>query len=125
MWINSDTLPKRNQFSDRMGSTGYTLTGQTIVIDVVAYTDSLTNPSSPIDLINEVLALHYAIDPTAGLQAYLLDILLSGQVSYSYWTNAWMDFKNNPGNITYYNIVKTRLQSFYKYIMDLSEYQLS
>lgn len=125
MWINSDTLPKRNQFSDRMSSTGYTNSGRTIVIDVVSITESLTNPSDPIALIDEVLSLHYAIDPTPGLQAYLLSILLSGQVSNSYWTTAWNDYTGDPSNTTYYNIVKSRLQSFYKYIMDLSEYQLS
>lgn len=125
MWINSDTLPKRNQFSDRMSNNGYTSSGQTIVIDVVAITGTLTNPSDPVALIDEVLALHYAIDPTPGLQAYLLSILLSGQVSNSYWTSAWVDYVNDPLNTTYFNIVKTRLQSFYKYIMDLSEYQLS
>ncbi len=125
MWINSDTLPKRNQFSDRMCTTGYTYFGQTILLDVVIYTEGMQNPGDPLLLIDEVLTLHYAIDATPGLKAYLLSILLSGQISNSYWTDAWDDYDNNPGNSTYYNIVKTRLQSFYKYIMDLSEYQLS
>jgi uncharacterized protein (DUF1800 family) len=125
MWINSDTLPKRNQFSDRMSSNGFTSSGQTILIDVIAYTQSLTNPSDPIALIDEVLSYHYAIDGTSGLKAYLLDILLSGQSTNSYWTNAWLDYTNDPTNTTYLMIVKTRLQAFYKYIMDLSEYQLS
>lgn len=125
MWINSDTLPKRNQFSDRMTNNGYTNLGQTIVIDAVKFTESLSNPSDPIALIDEVLAISYAIDPTPGLQAYLLSILLSGQASNSYWTVAWDAYVSDPLNTTNYNIVKTRLQSFYKYIMDLSEYQLS
>lgn len=125
MWINSDTLPKRNQFSDRMTNNGYTNFGQTIVIDAVQFTESLTNPSDPIALIDEVLAISYAIDPTPGLQAYLLSILLSGQASNSYWTIAWDAYASDPLNTANYNIVKTRLQSFYKYIMDLSEYQLS
>ena len=125
MWINSDTLPKRNQFSDRMTNNGYTSSGQTIIIDVVALTETFTNPGDPVALIDEVLAIHYATEPTSGLQSYLLSILLSGQVSNSYWTTAWEDYKGDPTNLTFYNIVKTRLQSFYKYIMDLSEYQLS
>ena len=125
MWINSDTLPKRNQFSDRMSNNGYTNLGQTVVIDTVKFTESLTNPSDPIALIDEVLSISYAIDPTPGLQAYLLSILLSGQTSNSYWTVAWDAYVSDPLNTTNYNIVKTRLQSFYKYIMDLSEYQLS
>ena len=125
LWINSDTLPKRNIFTDRMANTGYTVSGQKIWIDVVAYTETLTNPSDPITLIEEVLALHYSIDTGTNLRNYLLSILLSGQVSNSYWTTAWDDYIGSPGNTTYYNIVKTRLQTFYKYILDLSEYQLS
>ncbi len=125
MWINSDSLPKRNQFSDRMSSNGYTYFGQTIAIDVIAITSGMTNPSDPIALIDEVLSLHYAIDATSGLKAYLLSILLSGQTQNYYWTTAWTDYTGSPTNTSYLNIVKTRLQSFYKYIMDLSEYQLS
>lgn len=125
LWINSDTLPKRNVFSDRMAVNGYTSFGKTILIDVVEYTKGLTNPSDPIALIDEVLSQFYAIDSTPGLEAYLLSILLSGQSTNSYWSNAWDDYYNDQTNTVYLNIVKTRLQSFYKYIMDLSEYQLS
>ncbi|HRH66277.1 MAG TPA: DUF1800 domain-containing protein [Bacteroidia bacterium] len=125
IWINSDTLPKRNQFTDRMISYGYTSYGGTIVLDVVAYTETLTNPLDPVTLIEEVLALHYCIDVSQNLRNYLLSILLSGQSSNSYWTNAWDDYTGDPTNTTYYNIVKTRLKQFYGYIMDLSEYQLS
>ncbi|MBP6334556.1 MAG: DUF1800 domain-containing protein [Bacteroidia bacterium] len=125
LWINSDTLPKRNIFTDRMATNGYTVSGQTIKIDTVAYTETLTNPSDPDLLIEEVLALHYSIDTDASLHAYLLSILLSGQTSPSYWTTAWDDYIGDPTNTSYYNIVRSRLQTFYKYILDLSEYQLS
>lgn len=124
IWINSDTLPKRNQFSDRMISNGYTVYGGSILLDVVAYTESLTNASDPLTLIEEVLALNYCLDVSQNLRNYLLSILLSGQSSNSYWTNAWDDYIGDPTNTSYYMIVKTRLQQFYTYIMDLSEYQL-
>ena len=125
MWINSDSLPKRNYFTDRMLTTGWTNYGATMVADVVAFTGTLTTPSDPVALIDEVLSLFYCIDVSANVTNYLMNILLSGQVSYSYWTNAWNDYINDPTNVGYYMIVETRLQAFYKYIMDLSEYQLS
>lgn len=125
MWINSDSLPKRNYFTDRMATNGYTAYGATLLFDTVAYTETLTNPSDPVLLIDEVLSLHYSIDVSVNVRNYLMDILLSGQASYSYWTNSWNDYIGDPTNTTYYTIVKSRLQSFYKYIMDLSEYQLS
>jgi uncharacterized protein (DUF1800 family) len=125
LWISSDTLPKRNQLTDRMMSNGYSNYGQTIEIDSVAFTETLTNPLDPVDLINEVLSMFFAIDSTPGIEAYLLTVLLSGQSTNSYWSSAWNDYITDPTNTMYYNIVKTRLDSFYKYIMDLSEYQLS
>ncbi|MBL0063684.1 MAG: DUF1800 domain-containing protein [Bacteroidetes bacterium] len=125
MWINSDSLPKRNQFSDRMASNGYTSYGGSISMDVVGYTETLTNPSDPLTLIEEVLALHYCIDVSQNVRNYLLSILLSGQATNAYWTNAWDDYIGDPTNTGYYNIVKSRLQQFYTYLMDLSEYQLS
>jgi len=125
MWINSDTLPKRNIFTDRMTANGYTNSGTTILIDTVAYTQSLSNPSDPLALIDEVLSLHYSIDTSVNLKNYLLSILLSGQSTNSYWTDAWNDYISDPSNTGYYNIVRSRLQTFYRYILALSEYQLS
>lgn len=125
IWINSDSLPRRNQFSDRMSSNGYTANGATLIFDPVAYTESLTLPGDPVLLIDEVLSLLYSIDVSQNVKDYLLTILLSGQTSTSYWTNAWDDYVGDPTNAGYLMIVQTRLQSFYRYIMDLSEYQLA
>ena len=125
MWINSDSLPKRNQFTDRMASNGYTSNGATLIFDPVTFTASLTNPADPVLLIDEVLSLLYSIDVSQTLKDYLLTILLSGQTANYYWTNAWDDYMGDPTNTGYLMIVQTRLQSFYRYIMDLSEYQLA
>ncbi len=125
IWINSDSLPKRNQFTDRMCGTGYTSNGATLKIDMLAFTSSLTNPSDPLMLIDEVVSIFYSIDVSANLKSYLLSILLSGQVSNSYWTTAWDDYTGDPTNVSFISIVSSRLQTFYRYIMDLSEYQLS
>ncbi|REJ82427.1 MAG: DUF1800 domain-containing protein [Bacteroidetes bacterium] len=125
LWINSDTLPKRNQFTDRILTSGYTNLGTTIKVDVLSYTASLTNPGDPLQLIEEVLALHYSIDVSVNVRNHLLSILLSGQALNSYWTTAWDDYTGDPTNTSYATIVRTRLETFYKYILSLSEYQLS
>lgn len=125
LWINSDSLPKRNQFTDAMVLTGINASGSGIIADVIAYTASLTSPDDPDLLIQEVIDLHYSEDVSTTVKDYLKSILLSGQTSNSYWTNAWDDYVNDPTNTMYINIVKTRLRSMYQYIMNLSEYQLS
>lgn len=124
LWINSDTLPKRNQFSDMMVGNGYTRNGKKIVIDPIAYVSKFSKPEDPNILIAEVLGHLYTIQSSINLKNQLKSILLSNQAQDYYWTNAWLDYKTDPTNITKKNIVTTRLLSMLKYIMNLSEFQL-
>lgn len=125
LWINADTLPRRNQFSDVMIGNGYTRNGKKINIDILAFVSSLSDPSNPNTLINDSLEILYTIDITQQVRDFLKSILLSGQTSDSYWTDAWVTYKANTSNTTNRNIVLNRLQSMYKYLMNLPEYQLS
>ncbi|WP_379087613.1 hypothetical protein [Pedobacter sp. UC225_65] len=52
-------------------------------------------------------------------------ILLSNQVTNNYWTEAWTNYKLSPNDNAKTTIVLTRLKAFYKYVMNLEEYQLS
>ena len=125
LWINTDTLPKRNQFTDIMIGNGYSRNGKTIVIDAIAYTMKLSNPADPNILISDLLTQLYAIDVSAAVVAFLKSILLSGQIADHYWTDAWNSYKAAPSDASLKKIVLTRLTALYKYIMDLPEYQLS
>ncbi len=125
IWINSDTLPKRNQFSDRYIGTGYTRSGRTIVIDPIAFASQFTKPEDPNLLIAQSLELLYSIPVSQQLKDFLKTILLSGQTTDGYWTAAWLDHKSNPANSAAKLIVLSRLQSMYKYLMNLAEYQLA
>ncbi len=126
LWINSDTLPKRNRFTDTLISTGYTRSGKTLIIDAVGFTKSLTNPGDPNALLDEALSILYRVPLTAQTkQTIKQQILLSNQVSDFYWTDAWASYINNPGNMSNYTIVNSRLKSLYQYLMNGAEYQLS
>jgi uncharacterized protein (DUF1800 family) len=124
LWINSDTLPKRNQFSDLMIGSGYTRNGKKIVIDPIAYASNFSKPEDPNILISEVLNHLYTIQTSANLKKQLKSILLSNQTEDYHWANAWLDYKTNPADNVKKNIVTTRLLSMLKYIMNLSEFQL-
>jgi uncharacterized protein (DUF1800 family) len=124
IWINSDTLPKRNRFTDTMISSGYTRNGKKIVFDAVAFTKTLQNPANPNILIDEVLKVIYRVPLSAATkQSIKQQILLSGQTSDHYWSDAWNLYIASPttGN---FNIVNTRLKALYQYLMNLAEYQL-
>ncbi|MCK7557678.1 DUF1800 domain-containing protein [Chitinophaga sedimenti] len=124
LWINTDTYPKRNMYSDQMITSGITRGGH-IEIDPLAYAESLSAPEDPIQLRDESLSLLHRMDVKADVKEALRKILLSDEDMDYYWTNAWNAYMVDKTNAMNRDIVLRRLQSFYKYIMDLSEYQLS
>ena len=126
LWINSDTLPKRNQFTDIMVYSGYTRGGKTIKIDPVAFAKALPNAGDPNALITDSLAILYRVPVTDTSRATIkTTILLSGQASDYYWTNAWNAYLANPADSMAYNTVYMRLRDLYRYFMNLAEYQLA
>ena len=126
LWINHDTLPKRNQFTDIMVWNGYTRNDQTIQIDAIAFTRSLSNPGNPNQLLDDALSVLYRVPMSdASKQAIKQSILLSGQTQDYYWTNAWNGYLADPSNMSAQAIVGNRLKSLYQYLMNLPEYQLS
>jgi hypothetical protein len=86
----------------------------------------LSNPGDPNVLITDSLAILYRVPVIATTQATIkTTILLSGQTSDYYWTNAWNAYLANPTDSMSYNTVYTRLRDLYKYFMNLAEYHLS
>lgn len=126
IWINSDTLPKRNQFTDTMGAAGYTRSGKNIKIDHTLFASSMPDPGDPNALVSDSIKYLLTLPLTqASRDQIKKDILLSGQTTDAYWTTAWNTFISTPGNMANTTIVKTRLASLYQYLMRLAEYQLS
>lgn len=124
LWITSDTLPKRNQFTDIMINSGYVRNGFRVQINCVEWAKGLRNPGNPNDLIREALSFLYQNE----LSDYSKDqlktqLLLTGQQWDYYWTNAWMAYESNPTTANF-NTVNSRLKALFQYLFNLSEYQL-
>lgn len=125
LWINSDSLPKRNQYTDTMINTGYTRNGRRVQFNCVAFAQTLYNPGNPNDLIDEALRVFFRNDLSSETKKQIkTQILLTGQQWDYYWTNAWMAYEANP-TAANFNVVNTRLKSLFQYFFNLSEYQLS
>ncbi|MEO5947479.1 MAG: DUF1800 domain-containing protein, partial [Chitinophagaceae bacterium] len=125
IWINSDSLPKRNQFTDIMINTGYTRGGFKVQFDCVAFAQALNNPGNPNDLIDETLNIVFRNDLSAQSKAQIkTQILLTGQIYDYYWTNAWTAYISSPTTANF-NTVNIRLKSLFQYFFNLSEYQLA
>jgi uncharacterized protein (DUF1800 family) len=126
IWINSDTLPKRNQFTDTMANSGFTRNGKNIKIDFIAFAKTLPNPGDPNELINDSLTYLFRLPLSQASKNQLkTDILLSGQTQDHYWTDAWIAYIANPNDTVNATIVKNRLRDLYQYLMKLAEYQLA
>jgi uncharacterized protein (DUF1800 family) len=125
IWINSDSLPKRNQFTDIMINTGYTRLGFRVQFNCVAFAQSLANPGNPNDLIDEALKLVFRNDLSVASKSQIkTQILLTNQQWDYYWTNAWAAYISNPSTANF-NTINTRLKSLFQYLYNLSEYQLA
>jgi uncharacterized protein (DUF1800 family) len=125
IWITTDSLPKRNQFTDVMTNNGYTRNSIKMQFDFVAYAKSLYNPGNPDDLISDALKYLYRLNLSPQVKQQMkTQMLLSNQQYDYYWTNAWMAYIASPTTANF-NIVNTRLKDLFRYLMNLSEYQLS
>ena len=129
LWINSDTLPKREQFSDRLMGKGYKAKDDNkIVIDVVAYAKSLPHPEDPDALINDSIQFLYTVDLSetekSRIKSSILLSNLQGEASNHYWTIAWNNFIAKPDEEANKKQVLYKLQNLYKYLMNRPEYQV-
>ena len=126
IWINSDTLPKRNQYTDTMLVSGYTYNSKKIMLDPLAYATTFNNPGDPNAFIAELTERLLGLDISAASKAQLKkDILLSGQSTDIYWTQAWDLYISTPTNTANTTSVRTKIRDLIKYLMNLAEYQLA
>jgi uncharacterized protein (DUF1800 family) len=126
LWINSDTLPKRNRFTDIMVTTGYSRNGKNIKIDPIAFAKKMSNPGDPNILITDILAILYRVPLSdSSRNTIKKNILLSGQDQDYYWSNAWNGYIANPTDNMAFQTVNNRLRDLLKYFMNLAEYHLA
>jgi uncharacterized protein (DUF1800 family) len=126
VWINSDTLPKRNQFTDTMLVSGYTYNSKKIIFDPLEYAKTFAAPGDPNAFIAELTIRLLGLDISAASKAQLKkDILLSGQSTDIYWTQAWDLYISTPTNTANTTSVRTKIRDLIKYLMNLAEYQLA
>ncbi|MBC8083666.1 MAG: DUF1800 domain-containing protein [Hymenobacter sp.] len=131
MWINAVTMPRRNQFTDQLISSGgytryYTGGNFNIKLDPIAWALSLP-PATASDcnlLIVELTKLLLPITLTANQLTYLNDILLPGLPDFE-WTVEWQEFLAAPTVAAKRAAVETKLRALVRQVMGLAEYHLS
>lgn len=124
VWITSDTVRTRKLYTDILSYYGYYSDNDILKIDHVGFAAQLENPEDPNMLIDEVVRILLPMGISEEKKAFLKNILLSGQLSDYYWTNAWYQYLDNPEDQISYDTVYYRLEALHQYIMSLSEFQL-
>lgn len=126
MWINSDTLPKRMKYIDALlTNNGIYVSGTySLKPDLLAFAQTLSNAYDPDVLVADCVKYFLGIGFSQSLKDLHKNILTNNQGNME-WTNNWTNYINNPGNVTYQNIVRTRLQVMLTSMLRYAEHQLS
>jgi hypothetical protein len=126
LWINSVTYSLRNAYTDQLITTGLMMNMISLQIDPLAFASSLSSPADPNLLISESLDILYRVPLSAAtITSLKTTILLGGLTTDSYWTTAWNAYLANPTDMVVKGTVYDRLETLYKYLMNLPEYHLS
>ena len=124
-WITTDSITRRAQRIDQVinGWAWIRDSDQRLGVDLVNYAESLANPEDPNLLIDQTVLLLFGLSIDQETHDYLKSILLSGQLSDSYWTNAWADYQYDQNDVNR-QIVESRLKALIVAINHLGEFQL-
>lgn len=109
LWINSNSLPRRAKFTDKMIEDG--------IVNVRTFATNTSNPSDPnqliIDLANTLL--RYPLSDNS--KAYIKNsFLINNTGDDNVWTNAW----NSNNNA----VINPSLANLFRFITNLPEYHL-
>ena len=124
LWLTTFSLISRIVITDGLLSDGFWTPLRRIPWDFLSYTASLPGAENPNTLIDEVARLHLPKSLTGEIRADLKNILLSGQNTDEYWTDAWLTYIANPTHQMNRETVRGRLQFFYLTFFQLPEFQL-
>jgi hypothetical protein len=124
-WITTDTISSRASTSDSLVYWGFWVNQNTqIPANLLTFISGLDQPEDPSKLLNELSEMFLGMPLGVNEIDELKTILVSGQIEDRYWTNAWNDYVNDPGNEEYKLIVETRLKSLFQRLLQRGEFQL-
>ncbi len=125
-WITNSTITTRAFLTDILMSYGLFRPDEKdpLPIDFLHFVSTLDQPEDPNKLIDEVSLLFLGYPMSDREKEDYKDILLSGQQSDYYWTNAWNNYIADPNDQVARQVVFTRLQSFFQLLFHLAEFHM-
>jgi uncharacterized protein (DUF1800 family) len=109
LWVNSNSLPRRADFTNNMIEQG--------LVDLRAFTNTVSDPSDPDKLIDEVSALLLRYPLSDNSKTYVKNnFLLNNSNDNSVWTDLW-----NANNSA---AINGALKKLYLFLTNLPEFHL-
>jgi uncharacterized protein (DUF1800 family) len=122
-WINATTLGLRGFYTDSVNN-GTVKSGSRPTINPLPYVKTISDPSDPATLVNELTAAFVAVPLSAAQRDFLTDtVLLNGLPRYE-WGVEWNDYAQNPGDAAKMKAVQMKLNAFLQYLCRMAEFQL-
>lgn len=123
LWLNSVTLPLRNDFTDRIVNNS-SVSGFTFNFDVLSYlTTIVPNPGTASDVVDRCIADLFLFDLTSNQKSHLVeDVFLENQTAQQ-WSSEWSTYIQSPTTARA-NAIRTRMKRLLRVMMRMAEYQL-
>mgnify|MGYP005853396027 CR=1 FL=1 len=129
LWVNSATMPKRSNLANTLIN-GWTVidraTGVRLAVafDSVAFAEQFHAPEDPYKLVQYFTEHFFAIDLTNSQQNQLLTNVFLPNIPAYEWTEEWNSYKQTPSNQQKRAMIKSKLDSLVRYMMQIAEYQI-
>lgn len=124
LWINSTTLPLKNQLTNQLINQGITANGFTVRANPLALIEQFDDPFDPNNLIQELVSLLFPQPITQNQIDFLKEILIPGLPDFE-WTVEYGDYVNNPNDEDLAMGVENKLRNLLTAMLTMPEYYLS
>jgi len=127
IWLNSDSLPKRNQYQDYLMMFGHKVKNYTFMVDPWIISNQFSNPKDADSFIQEASDFLLALPLTTSQISNLREILLPGGIPNYNWSDEYRAALDtgDPNHANSLLTATSKMRNLFKSIMNLSEYQLS
>lgn len=123
LWVNSTHLRTRFGIGYIFTiSNGLEVNGDFLKLDVLPFLDTLSDPSLATAVIDDICDLFFPKPVSSAKKLTLKYMLLNGQPDFE-WTIQYDDYIANPGNATYSQPVKYRLELVLFQVFQMPEFQ--
>lgn len=123
LWVNATHLKTRFSLAAYMTvATGLEVNGDFMKLDVLPFLDSLSDPSVASAVINDISDLFFPKPISTAQKAVLKYILLGGQPDFE-WGIQYGEYQSDPGNQTFYQPVKSKVELVLWQVFQMPEFQ--